>query len=201
MKIIILTAITFLLVAVAVPSFHAFEAHVVNVTAEIVQIDPPSTNDGRSWDQVTGNSLRKPVELMLRSRDPDATHLFYSFGSGTNPSLIEDPVCGGPLGGFVKQQLNISEDTVVKAISCNGDNESAESSVMNVKVYSFVRPEPSPTKLEQPQESKKEETVAGEVTDEPEVSVEESKEELVENETPKAEEVEATTLPSEEEST
>lgn len=136
-------------VIIVVPMFQAYEAHVLNVTAEPVQIDPPvlTIPGDTGWDNLSGGSnLTGQQDIIMSDSDPDATHIFYTFGPGTDPSLVPDPICGGGSpdnGGGDKtlpQHLAINADTVIKAIACDGPGAGAHFSLINTKIYTFLVP-------------------------------------------------------------
>jgi hypothetical protein len=160
-----LAPIALILIIVSLPFMSAFEAHVVNVTASLVQIDPPIlTPPGANipWYDTTGaTSITGTLDVIMTDDDPDATHIYYTYASGIDSLSFLDPVCGqtGPNGGGdVKTNLidlSFTSDTVIKAIACNGPTISSEKSVVNIKIYdppvdikspeNFVTPEPSDT--------------------------------------------------------
>lgn len=141
-----------LCVILAVPVLSAFEAHYVPVTAELRDIDPPIlTPPGKVplGDTTGGVGLTGEVKVVFTSDDPDATHIYYTFGGGTTPSLVPDPACGnsGPNAGgsaISNGEISISfnSDTVIKAIACDGNDETAHKSIINLKIYYFTQ-EPS----------------------------------------------------------
>src|SRR3989344_1849796 len=117
-------------------AFIAFEAHIVNVTAELVQIDPPVITP----DSLTFNT---PFDSSIDDADPDATHIFYSIGAGSlDPDTVPDPACGDPNGG-PKPVGPIpvgAVDTVIKAIACDGPSAAAHGSLIVYEIYDFVQP-------------------------------------------------------------
>ena len=100
------------MVLVNAHAFIAFEAHVVDVKAEVAKIDAPLVAPA-------GGSYAGPVDITIDALDADATHVFYTITLGTTDSdVADDPVCGDVLGGVKPQgPITISEDTVVKAIA------------------------------------------------------------------------------------
>ncbi len=113
---------------VSTPLILAFEAHVINVTATLVQIDPPT--------------ILPPVlqcsadaQITIDDADPDATHIFYTITPGTDPNVAPDPVCGGTGGPKPIGPLAITDDSVVKAIACDGPTGAAHASVVSTVVY------------------------------------------------------------------
>ena len=139
------TAMAMVAVIVFVPLLQAFEAHVINVTATPIQIDPPVQNlpgPGTSWNDPAGAfGLTSPINVAITEDDPDATHLFYTFMNGTTtPEAVPDPVCGGPLGGPVSGSYSVyvPSNSVVKSIACDGADSTAHHSVVNTKIYIFA---------------------------------------------------------------
>ena len=136
-----LSGFTLLLLIAIIPLFQAFEAHVVNVTAQPVFIDPPVMTPPFvpvAWNVTDGGTgLVFPLDVFIVATDPDATHLYYTFGPGLVPTTVPDPVCGGAFGGIKSgvYSVNISGDSVIKAIACDGSTGSAHHSVINIKIY------------------------------------------------------------------
>lgn len=122
-----------LLVLMQAQAFVAFEAHVVDVKAEIARLDPPAiTPAGGLQDTI-------PREVHIDSADPDATHMFYTVTPGTDANIAPDPVCGAPsLGGAALSiSLSIDDDAIIKAIACNGEGVDAQSSIIALAAYTF----------------------------------------------------------------
>lgn len=118
-----------IMLLISTPLMLAFEAHVINVTATVIQIDPPT---------ILPPALQCQDEnlITIDVADPDATHIFYTTGPGTDPNTVPDPVCGGPQGGPKPiAPFAINDDTVVKAISCDGGSGTAHQSIVVTKVY------------------------------------------------------------------
>ena len=142
-----MTAMTLVIMLSAVPFLSAYEAHIINVTAEIAFIEPPILTLPGAVDNnslIGGTGLAGTVDVVMTDDDPDATYIFYTYGSGLNPSTIPDPVCGEPNdadgGGDLKTeliQLSLTSDTVIKAIACDGADGLAHESIINTKVYDF----------------------------------------------------------------
>ncbi len=139
------TAMALVAVLVFVPLLQAFEAHVINVTAVPIQIDPPVQNlpgPGTSWNDPAGAyGLTSPINVTVTEDDPDATHVFYTFANGTTtPEGVPDPVCGGLLGGPVSgtYTVYVPSNTVIKSIACDGTTSSAHHSVINTKIYTMA---------------------------------------------------------------
>ncbi len=139
------TAMAMVAVIIFVPLLQAYEAHVINVTATPIQIDPPVQNlpgPGTSWNDPAGAfGLTSPINVSVTESDPDATHLFYTFMNGTTtPDAVPDPVCGGALGGPVSGSYSVyvPSNTVVKSIACDGTTSAAHHSVVNTKIYTFA---------------------------------------------------------------
>ncbi len=139
------STLVILAMLIAAPAISAFEAHLVNVSATLAQIDPPiltPPGEGVTWDNQEGGNFSSTTTVTMLDPDPDASHIFYTFITGTTtPSAVPDPVCGqtGPNsgGGTKPQNLEISTNIVVKAVACNGDTTQADKSVINTKVYTF----------------------------------------------------------------
>ena len=129
-----ISALTVVLILVITPMFQAFEAHVVNVTATPVLIDQPLITRG---DQ-------NPNQAFIIEQDLDGTYLFYTFGPGTDLTTIADPVCGDAHGGVSSgiYTVDISADTVIKAIACNGPTADAEHSLITTAVFAITPPPP-----------------------------------------------------------
>lgn len=137
------TAMSLVGVIIFVPLFQAFEAHIINVTATPIQIDPPVLDlpgAGTPWYNPVGVfGLTAPINVKITDSDPDALYIYYTVQTGTTtPAAVPDPVCGGALGGLVSgsYSVNVSGDTVIKAIACDGNTASAHQSVINTKIYS-----------------------------------------------------------------
>lgn len=138
-------------VFVAVPLLTAFEAHLVNVTASFADIDPPILTlpgDVPVGDTTGGVGLSGNITVTMTAPDTDATHIYYTFGPGTDPATIPDPACGNSGsqsgGGPKNSNINISfsQDTTIKAIACDGSNQDSHRSVINIKRYFFVSTPP-----------------------------------------------------------
>ena len=142
------SAMAAIAVLVLVPGLQAFEAHIVNVTAEPAFIDPPFLTPPGDNDPTNlngGGPYTNPIDIEFDNEDPDGSHIYYTFGPGTDPGTVPDPVCGqvGPNGGGDAEipielvQLNLTSDTVVKAITCDGTDGTAHFSLINTKIYLF----------------------------------------------------------------
>ncbi len=124
-----------LMVLINAHAFVAFEAHVVDVKAEVARVDAPLiTPPG-------GNAYPDEVDVSVTSDDADATHVFYTVTPGTNANGAPDPSCtpsgvnlGGtkPISSFV-----IGADAVVKAVACTGSDADAHSSLVTLAVFDF----------------------------------------------------------------
>src|SRR3989344_9645895 len=149
--------IAFALIIVSSPLLLAFEAHIINVTATLIQLDPPIlTPPGDiGWDNpIGGTDLTGTVDVFFSAPDPDATHIYFTYGSGVDPNAVPNPVCGEPAdldgGGGDKIlieliPLSLTSDTVIKAITCDGSTGSAHKSMVNTKIYTFkLSCEPTP---------------------------------------------------------
>lgn len=150
-----LAALAVLCIIVGVPAMSAFEAHVVNVTAELREINPPTLStqldppgNPPAWDNPNGGSgfaTDTPLTINMTDGDVDATNIYYTFMLGTLiPGDVPDPICGqlGPNGGggAGAQSLIISASSAVKAIACDGSGPSSHKSFINIKIYSFDDP-------------------------------------------------------------
>src|SRR3989339_417061 len=71
----------------------AFEAHIINVSAVIVYIDPPVITP-------PGGQYTEPVDITIDDADPDAVYIFYTITPGTDAGLAIDPACGIYPGGL-----------------------------------------------------------------------------------------------------
>ena len=141
--------IAFALIIVSSPLLLAFEAHVIIVTATLIQLDPPIlTPPGDiGWDNLIGGTdLTGTTDVFFSAPDPDATHIYFTYGPGVDPNAVPNPVCGEPAdldgGGGDKIPielipLSLTSDTVIKAITCDGSTGSAHKSVTNIKIYTF----------------------------------------------------------------
>ncbi|MEK7643422.1 MAG: lamin tail domain-containing protein [Patescibacteria group bacterium] len=116
-------------------AFIAFEAHIVNVTAEIAKIDAPLVTP-------LGGVHETAPTVSVMAEDNDATHIFYTLTPGTNPDVADDPYCGDSLGGAkgLVSPFTVAQDSVVKAVACNGDTVEAKSSIIAVEVYDILDP-------------------------------------------------------------
>lgn len=132
--------LAFLVVLTNAHGFMAFEAHVVNVKAEIARIDPPVVFP-------EGGTYEKPVDVGITNNDADATHMFYTVTPGTDGDAAPDPTCGGGNGelGGIKPlaPFKVSENSVVKAIACAGGGTEAPGSFIVSHVYIFLTDSPS----------------------------------------------------------
>ena len=146
-----LTALALLCIIVTVPAMSAFEAHIVNVTADLKEITPPTLTppgSGTAWDDTNGGSgLSGNVNVVMSDPYVGAPDIYYTFQTGTLVAgLVPDPVCGqtGPNGGggdkTLPQALTINSDTVIKAIACDGTTAGSNKSYINTKIYSFGQP-------------------------------------------------------------
>ena len=144
-------AVALLCILVSVPAMSAFEAHIINVTAELKEITPPTLTPpvaGTAWDDINGGSgfpVNTDLAVGMDDAYPDAANIYYTFLSGTTtPDSVPDPVCGqiGPNGGggAKPQSLTINTTSVVKAIACDGSSPSSNKSYVNTKIYSFGDP-------------------------------------------------------------
>ncbi|OGJ67950.1 hypothetical protein A3J34_02715 [Candidatus Peribacteria bacterium RIFCSPLOWO2_02_FULL_51_10] len=141
------SAMATIAVLILVPGIQAFEAHIVNVTSEPAMIDPPTLTppgNNDATDPVGGTGLSGTVDVVMTDPDPDATHIYFTYGPGLAPGAITDPVCGEPNdadgGGDLKTeliQLSLTSDTVIKAIACDGTDGTAHKSLINIKIYDF----------------------------------------------------------------
>lgn len=121
-----------LLVLVSIVPLSAFEAHITNVTATIFNIDPPVITP-------PGGQYNGPVDIMIDDSDPDATHIFYTITPGTDPGVAPDPACG-VLPGAAKPigPITLLDDSVVKAIACDGPDGSAHHSLITTEIYDLT---------------------------------------------------------------
>ncbi|OGZ44860.1 MAG: hypothetical protein A3J54_00340 [Candidatus Ryanbacteria bacterium RIFCSPHIGHO2_02_FULL_45_13b] len=132
--------VAFLVVLTNARGFMAFEAHVVNVRAEIARIDPPTVSPA-------GDTYEEPVEVSITNDDTDATHIFYTVTPGSDGDAAPDPICGGGNGewGGIKPlpSFLVSENSVIKAIACAGGGTEAPGSFIVSHVYTFLTNSPS----------------------------------------------------------
>jgi hypothetical protein len=140
-----LSILTLVLIVAGAALFSAFESHMINVTADLVQIDAPiMTPPGPvAFDNTTGGTFTGPITVFIVEFDPDATHVYYSFGPGSDPSTVADPVCGDIFGGPKNDvhKVDLAADAVIKAIACDGDTAGAHYSAVNAKIYLFAQEE------------------------------------------------------------
>ncbi|MBI4128600.1 MAG: lamin tail domain-containing protein [Parcubacteria group bacterium] len=121
--------LAFMMLLIRADIFLAFEAHVVNVTAEIAMIDPPTITP-------PGGSYTGSVDISIDDSDLDATHIFYTVTPGLDPDSAPDPVCGDALGGLKPVgPVALTDDSVVKAIACDGDTGLAHGSLITTETY------------------------------------------------------------------
>src|SRR3989344_7961534 len=150
-------AISLALIIVSSPLLLAFEAHVINVTATLIQLDPPilAPPGDIGWDNLIGGTdLTGTTDVFFSAPDPDATHIYFTYGPGVDPNAVPNHVCGEPAdldgGGGDKIPielipLSLTSDTVIKAITCDGSTGSAHKSMVNTKIYTFkLSCEPTP---------------------------------------------------------
>mgnify|MGYP001579149452 FL=1 len=121
-----------LLLLVSIVPLSAFEAHITNVTATIFNIDPPVITP-------PGGNYNGPVDIMIDDNDPDATHIFYTITPGTDAGVAPDLACG-VLPGAAKPigPITLSDDSVVKAIACDGPDGSAHHSLITTEIYDLT---------------------------------------------------------------
>src|SRR3989338_7575452 len=128
------SAMATIAVLILVPGIQAFEAHIVNVTAEHAMIDSPfltSPGNNDHTDTNGGGPYTNPFDVTFRNESPDASHIYFTYGPGSDPGTVPDPACGEPTdadggGGAAPISteilpLNLTGTTVVKAITCDGD--------------------------------------------------------------------------------
>lgn len=122
-------ALVVLLVVNTAVLLSAFEAHIINVTAQVVQIDPPViTPPSGEYDG--------PLDIGIDDSDSDATHIFYTITPGQDPSLAPDPTCGiYPGGAKPLGPITLDDDSVVKAIACDGDSVLSHFSLITTEIY------------------------------------------------------------------
>ena len=107
----------------------AFEAHIINVSAVIVYIDPPVITP-------PGGQYTEPVDITIDDADPDAVYIFYTITPGTDAGLAIDPACGIYPGGLKPLgPITLEDDSVVKAIACDSDSVNAHGSLITTEIY------------------------------------------------------------------
>ena len=99
-------ALALLLLLVSAPLLLAFEAHVINVTAEIVMLDAPSISPPG------GKYFTPELTITLSDADSDVTSIHYTLDGS-------DPSCASTL--YVDPFL-ITLPTTVKAVGCDSTN-------------------------------------------------------------------------------
>jgi len=177
-----LAAFTILLPDLA--SFVAFEAHKVDVRAEIGRIDAPIINH-------FGGEFTEPVSVMVTSPDSDANFVYYIILAGDDPGAVPDPTCGSALGGPNPQgPITISFNSVAKAVACLGDTPESPHGEVTVETYTFVEPQSEnvvlleiPTEAEENEDNSVDEPEATETVLE-ETQAESTSQELTESESP-----------------
>src|SRR3972149_10721422 len=70
-------AMSLILSLISMPLLLAFEAHVINVTATLIMIDPPVITP-------PGGTYGAPIDISIDDADPDATHIFYKVTPGSD---------------------------------------------------------------------------------------------------------------------
>jgi hypothetical protein len=109
-------------------AFIAFEAHVVDVKAKVAKVDPPVMLPA-------GGIFSDPIDVIIDAYDDDATHVFYELAIGLDAGAVPEPVCGGLGGVKPVGPIHIADDTVIKAIACDGDSPSAHRSGVVTEFY------------------------------------------------------------------
>ena len=128
MALVAKVSVVIMIIATIIP-LSAFEAHIVNVTAAIVMIDPPVITP-------PGGQYTEPLDIGIDDSDPDATHIFYKITPGTDANLAPDPTCGiYPGGPKPLGPIAIEDDSVVKAIACDGDQVTSHGSTITTEIY------------------------------------------------------------------
>ncbi len=137
---------------IALPLFSAFEAHVINVTATPVLLDPPvlTIPGDIGWNNLVGGTdLAGQQVVSVTTDDPDAETVYFTYTTGTtSPAAVPEPTCGSVVvpGGTGPATttpgavtFSFSENTVAKAVTCKqvGPSEYRQS-LTNTKVYSFT---------------------------------------------------------------
>ncbi len=120
------------LVLISVVPISAFEAHILNVTASLLNIDPPVISP-------PGGQYSSEIDITIDDADPDATYIFYTITPGTDPSFAPDPACGVfPGGPKPIGPITLTDDSVVKAIACDGPDGSAHASIIVTEIYDLT---------------------------------------------------------------
>lgn len=118
-----------LLIASGLIPLMAFEAHIVNVNATIVYIDPPVITP-------PGGQYTAALDITIDDADPDAVYIFYTITPGTDAGLALDPACGIYPGGLKPLgPITLEDDSVVKAIACDSDSVTAHGSTITTEIY------------------------------------------------------------------
>ena len=121
-------ALAMAMLLIQAQAFIAFEAFVVYASATVVQVSKPIISP-------PGGQYEGSVDIAIYDSDPDATHIFYTITPGTDPDIAPDPICGIFPGGPKPIPLTITEDSVVKAIACDGASVDSHSSVITTEIY------------------------------------------------------------------
>ncbi|TSC81667.1 MAG: hypothetical protein G01um101420_913 [Parcubacteria group bacterium Gr01-1014_20] len=117
------------LALISIVPISAFEAHILNVTASLLNIDPPVISP-------PGGQYNSEIDITIDDADPDATYIFYTITPGTDPSFAPDPACGVYPGGPKPiGPITLTDDSVVKAIACDGPDGSAHASIIVTEIY------------------------------------------------------------------
>lgn len=131
---VLVVVLSFVIVLSYAEAFIAFEAHVINVEATVVQIDPPVISP-------PGGSYSEIVAVTIDDSDPEATHIFYTLTPGLDPNVAPNPGCEDVLGGPKPiGPFDITSDTVVKAVACDGPNWDAHQSVVTTAIFDIGNP-------------------------------------------------------------
>src|SRR3989338_4721578 len=131
---VLAVVLSFIVIISYAQAFIAFEAHVINVEATLVQIDPPVISPN-------GGEYGGTVAVTIDDSDSEATHIFYTLTPGLNPDVAPNPGCDDVLGGLKPiGPFDITSDTVVKAVACDGPDWNAHQSVVTTEIFDISNP-------------------------------------------------------------
>ncbi len=120
-KFIALSCVAGVVMISNLPLLDAYEAHVINVTAEVYKLDDPV------FDPISMGFCIMEEGVDITSTDPDngPVIVHYEVGTGTlDPDLVLDPDCDSSAGTGDPSAAHIDiteQDTIIKAVTCTAD--------------------------------------------------------------------------------
>ena len=120
-KVIALSCISGVVVISNIPLLDAYEAHIINVTAEIRKLEDPV------FDPLSMGFCVMEEGVDVTSTDPNdgPVVVHYEVGAGTlDPDLVLDPDCDSPAGTGDPSTAHLDitqQDTVIKVVTCTAD--------------------------------------------------------------------------------